>query len=224
MRLTISLLALSIIAVSCKKEDPPQADCEPVVIQNNNIDTIFPSDYIMAYPGSWWVYDDGFIDNCTSWEAVPIRTKNTYNGCIYIHEDMWILPKGNIFNNLTAFDKAILNYPDSNSTRKIPIFDTLVGTFYDSLIEGGSGEHAYTQNWTGETLDRIDSMTIGVNTYYDVIHVRTIVDWNYDLQSDATYIVDRWFSKGVGMIKWIRSLNGWISTDVELVDHYIAPY
>lgn len=223
MRLTIVLLVFTIISASCKKEDPSQPECEPVVAQNYSNDTIFPSDYIMAYPGSWWEYDNGIIDSCTSWKTVPFRSTNLYNGCLLVNEDQWIIPEGLIYESNIGFNQSIRNAGDYNATRCTPIFDTLVGVFHDVTFSGGSGTGSYTEHDTGETLERLDSIIIGSNTYYDVLHVKLVRDIDYAHWSGSGphYVSELWLAKNVGLVKYIDNENFF---DMELVDHYIAPY
>lgn len=221
MRLTIAFFALSTVFASCNKDKTDSiTPCEPEITLNHSNDTIFPSDYLMTYPGSWWEYDTGLIDSCGSWKAVPIRTKTIINGCTFVNEDMWILPVSSIFGYGRAFDKQIYNiYSDTNSTTLIPIYDTIVGVFHDETTYDGN-----TKNLTGETLERLDSMTIGSNTYYDVLHVKRILEiYDYG-NGGAIYTDEKWFAKNTGVIKWINGISGAINYDVELVNHYIAPH
>lgn len=227
MRLTIALFALCLLAVSCKKNNPAQnVGCEPVISQSYSNDTIFPSDYLVAYPGSWWEYNDGFIDSCTSWEAVPFRTTTISGECIFVDEDYKILPEGLLYANNVSFDQRVSNSGGLNSTRCTPLFDTIVGTFYNESYGSGSGIYASNNIVTAETLERLPSMTIGSNTYYDVIHVihTREVQFGHWGGGGPTFLSEYWFAKDVGMVKMMSGDSGSITDDIELVNHYIAPH
>lgn len=180
----------------------------------------------MAYPGSWWEYNTGLIDSCESWEYVPIRsTTSGAQGCLYVQEDMWILPEGLLYADHIAFDQKVISPEDLTSTRSSPMLDTTVGIFHQNQYTTGSGEYTCNVSDTRETLDRLDSMVIGTNTYYDVLYVRHAESWYYPAApggpSFAKYF---WFAKNVGLIKWIREENNWPYEELELVNHHIAPH
>lgn len=225
MKLTISLLASVFVIASCKKEEPTQPPCEPVVVQNYSNDTIFPSDYIMAYPGSWWEYNDGFIDSCTSWEPVPLREVTTFGDCIHVDESQCIVPTGLFYAEKLANRSRNTNNGEHITTIFTPLVDTTIGVFYEEQFTGGSGNYSYKDDQTVELLERLDSMVIGTNIYYDVLHVKHVSDIYYwHVHGGPLFIQEFWFSKNVGLIKWIRQENGSIYEDRELVTHYIAPH
>lgn len=225
MKPIAAIILLFTIVVSCKKEPAVQPPCQPVIVQNYSGDTIFPSDYIMAYPGSWWEFDNGFIDSCDSWQAVAIRSTANFNDCIHVNEDQWVVPEGLFYAECVAFDHQILPQPNYNSTEFYPILDTLVGVFHETTESGGSGIYSYIDYITIETLERLDSMAIGANTYYDVLHVKFERDKYYGhVNGGPIFTQYFWLAKNTGLIKWVREENGSVVEDIELVDHYIAPY
>ena len=226
MKPSLILFSLCLALLSCKKHKTPEQACEPLVVTNYTNDTIFPSDYIMAYPGSWWEYSDGFIDSCDSWISVPVRHSTLSDGCIIVDEDRWIIPKGLSYAEYLAFNERLTNGNEYSSTIFTQLLDTTVGIFQNLQFGGGSGTYSYTEKRKGETLERLDSITIGANTYYDVLHVRLTRSIHYAHWggSGPVFTNNYWFAKNVGLVKWIRQENGTLYPEVELVNHYIAPH
>lgn len=231
MKLTIPFFALSLLVLSCKKDNPAppsssDQSCDTTFIYNYTNDTVFPSDFLMAYPGSWWEYDNGEVDSCTSWEAVPWRVVTNSDGCVFVNEDQKILPKGMLYAEYIANDHSLWNAAELNSTTFTPIIDTIIGVFSDYTTYSGTGMNAYSDHRTRELVDRIDSMVLGSYTYYDVLHVKYVWDINMisPVYSGPKTIRESWYAKNVGLIKWTTAYNGSIYEDVELVNHYIAPH
>jgi hypothetical protein len=159
------------------------------------------------------------------WEAVPIRNTTTTGECVFIDEDSWILPEGLIYSaHNIGFDQSIITIGDYDSTQFYPLFDTIVGVYYDEAFQSGSGEYSGTTHSIAETLERLDSITIGINTYYDVIHVKGTSDVVYQSGGGPNFFSERWFAKHVGLIKILRGEGTSVVTDIELVNQYIAPH
>lgn len=239
MKKLIYLLILICVFVSCKKKtietlpsdsnneptDTTTGDTpsEPIITVNHSYDTIFPSDYIMAYPGSWWEYNSGEIDSCTGWINIPIRTLSTNGGDVLIDEDMWVLPEN--LNNLgvVAGDNSIYNSGQYNETFFTPILDTNEGVFYQTQQYVG-GIEGYTLYRTFETMEKLDSIVIGNETFYDVLHVRHTDQIEFHaISGGPLYIDEFWFAKNIGKIKIIRHNQGSVS-EFNIVDYHIQPY
>lgn len=226
MKYFIYLILFSSLITSCNKDKvPSEVECEPIIIQNHSNDTVFPSPYLMAYPGSWWEYDNGFLDSCEYWQSVPIRETISENGCLYVDEDMWILPEPLYLTGTICYDSGVTNPNDYSSTTFYTLVDTIVGVFYEHQGTGGQGQYSYDIDDSAETIARLDSMTIGGNTYYDVLHTkRTSYIYYHHLGGGPNYVTHYWFAKNVGKIKWHREVNGSLVEEAELVDYFIAPY
>lgn len=227
-----------LVILGCKKENPippptppPAADsiplCDPVITANYSYDTIYPSDYLMAYPGSWWEYDDGFIDSCTSWQEVLIHSTTTVDNCKFVDEDLWILPEKLMYHggHNIAYDLSVNTPADYSSTTFGKIYDTIPGIMSSGTSNGGEGAYAYEANSVTEMLPKLDSFIVNGTTYYDVLHKKSTVHMYYYHQGGGpTYYTEYYFAKGVGLVMRIFSSNVGNYTEYKLIDHYIAPH
>ncbi len=222
------LSCLIMIIISCKNDDDLTTDepCEPVITKNYSYDTIFPSDYLMTYPGSWWEYSDGSIDSCKLWDSVPIHNTTSSGSCLFVDEDMWILPEGtNNIRGHICYDKNLITPNDYTSSYFIPFYDTLIGKFHEATYLGGEGVYTYSSYCKKETLERSDSMLVGSNTYFDVLHIKvTSSTTYYHTGSGPTYVSEYYFAKNIGLIRYIRINNGSVTKVIELVNYYISPH
>lgn len=225
VKLIVYLFTIFVLITSCKKEAVIEEPCSTTIIENHSYDTIFPSEYIMAYPGSWWEYDNGLIDSCEYWEAIPIRSTITSEGCLIVNEDMWVLPEALTYHGIVANDKSVYTPVDCTSTTFRPILDTTIGIFYQNQKIVSDGQYSYEMNSSAETIARLDSLTIGTITYYDVLQIEMICSiYYFHIMNGPTYTSQYWFAKNIGMIKFQLFQNGMPSSEGELIDYYIAPY
>jgi len=222
-----SIIAMMVFFISCNQDPEPEPVQihDTIITQNHSFDTIFPSDYIMAYPGSWWQYSDGTIDSCNYWQNYPIHYSTSVNGDLYVEEDMWVIPEDlNAISNI-CFDSTAYTPEDLTSTRWSPVFDTVVGVFYEKETYVYDDLHSYSSYIKKETIECLDSMQIGTNMFYDIIHVRYYSKTTYShISSGPYYTTEIFFSKSVGIIKTIRGQSGSIVSDIELVNYFIAPH
>jgi len=220
-----SSLVISLILLSCKKDKvveniPP---CETTIIQNFSFDTVFPSNYLMAFPGSWWEYSDGQIDSCSSWVPVSIVHTATLGNCLTIFEDKKYLPHADF--GYVSFDSKVYSYSATQTTKFERYYDTLVGLFVNEHYTGGSGENAYSKVNTREVIERMDSLIVNGTTYYDVIHVHVYNSTYYFHISGGPYgSADYYYAKNVGVVRKSNSSQGGPYITKDLVNHYIAPH
>ena len=232
MKHLIAILSISIVVISCKKEsvEPIPIDsntnttspCDTTFIYDNILDTIHPSDYLMAYPGSWWEYSDGSTIDATSWSEVAISSKTIQDNCVTITYDNVILPS---YNGYSVANKSYVFEVSSTETRLEPILDTTIGTFYQKNYYYGSGSASSTHTHTFSLEEKLNSLTVNGVIYGDVLHVK----YRYEISHYQGYgpdeIIDRYFAKNVGLIKEIRFEEINSSTDTfNLVNHFIAPH
>ena len=138
---------------------------------------------------------------------------------------MWVIPENlnAIFN--ICFDSTAYTPEDLSSTTWSPVFDTVVGVFYEEETYVYNDLQSYSSYIKKETIECLDSMQIGTNVFYDIIHVRYYSKTTYThTGSGPYYTTEIFFSKGVGMIKLIRGQTGYIVSDIELVNYFIAPH
>lgn len=234
-----SFFVLILFILSCKKDTtqppvpaapPPVEDtlppCDPQITANHSYDTIYPSDYLMAYPGSWWEYDDGFIDSCTSWQEVLIHYTTSVGSCKFVEEDLWILPEKLLYcGGNIAYNLNVRTPDDFGSTSFGKIYDTVPGVYSTSSSSGGEGTYSYTSTSTTEMMPQLDSLLVNGTTYYDVIHKKiSVYVYYYHAGGGPTYYTDYYFAKDVGLIMHSFSSNTGILNEYKLVNYYIAPH
>jgi hypothetical protein len=227
-QLILPFILFLLIFTNCSKKQEKDLECQPVIIKNYSNDTIFPSDYLMAYPGSWWKYSNGVTDSCSTWETLIIRTTNTAGNCTYVVEDQRIVPgKLNYNEGLTANNMDIITGTDLSSSIKIPLLNLTIGVFYynTSSYHDENGKNSWSRVVTKETIEKLDSMEVGGTMYYDVLHIRTIDQKHYyHIHAGPNIRIDRYYAKNVGLIKSQANNTGNQEPAVELEAYYIQPY
>ena len=232
MKHLIAILSISLIAMSCKKDtiEPKPIEntstttppCDTTFIYDNVLDTIHPSSYLMAYPGSWWEYSDGSLIEATGWNEVAVSTKTIQDNCVTINYNNVILP---VYNGYPVANTFYVFEVSASETRLEPILDTTLGTFYQKQFYYGSGSMSSTHTHTFTLEEKLNSLTVNGIVYNDVLHV----NYHYEIAHHQGYgpdvIIDRYFAKNVGMIKEIRFEEINSSTDtINLINHFIAPH
>jgi len=100
-RIVLTFLVLTILSFGCRKDEtaPVNIPSEPIIcdtafLEIRENDTVQPSPYLAANPGSWWNYDDGSLDLCFEWVEVPVyRHSKDANGCLTITTTYTFLPR-----------------------------------------------------------------------------------------------------------------------------------
>ncbi len=204
----------------------PIPDCPTTYIYDNNFDTVFPSNYLMTYPGSWWEYSNGTIDSCSYWEGISVF-RSTYQGnCQTITEDKQILPVTNYGH--ISFDSYVYTYLNGKSSTIQRYFDTVVGVFindYYSVSATNGSDNGFNKTLKKEVVEMFDSFTIGGTTYTDVIHVHVLDSTYYHHIWGGPYgSADYYYAKNVGIIRKSFSNQGQPYVTRDLVNYYIAPH
>lgn len=229
--ITSFLILLFVIGVqSCKKDNvedlygPPP--CDTTFMQNYSFDTVYPSDYIMAYPGSWWEYSDGHIDSCFNWATVSI-VNNTYSGnCVTVHEDKKILPRTSF--GYFSFESKVQPYSNFNPTWIEPCLDTNLGMFWDhqhSYHAPNGNNNSSLTTIQKEVVEHLDSINLGGITYFDVLHVyeyRSI--YFYHVFNGPHWTNDFYYARNVGIIKQYSTYMDNPTIDRTLTSHFISPH
>lgn len=212
-------LAAALFFAACKKKTPGK-HCETKYFESVAPDTVLPSSYIMAYPGSIWNYDDGTTRTCSSWEQVDIVDLSTLpNGCKTVSTTHTIVPSTS-FGYIHGLNQLSVYGPGHASVME-PLLATVPGIFYNHGTNPSGGTSIDLRTVT-ETLD---SMSVLGVTYYDVIHVH---------QKDSTYFYhvyhgpyghyDMYYANNVGLI---RMESQFITNPTEvrnLVSYVIGPH
>ena len=188
--------------------------------------TVYPSDYIMAYPGSWWVYDDGKIDSCSNWATVSI-VNNTYAGnCVTVHEDKQNLPRTTL--GFISFESKVSTV-GYNTTSVLPLLATNLGVFLHKVTEvpssSPSSQNAHKDTHIKEVIEHLDSMEINGVTYYDIIHVHdSLKIFYYHVWGGPFWTNDYYYARNVGIIKQYSTYVNNTIIDRTLTSYYIAPH
>lgn len=223
-----SVILLCVLIASCKKEETPSEPipCEPTITQVHSYDTIYPSEYFMAYPGSWWEYDNGLIDSCRFWQEVAVNSTTSSDGCLFVEEDMLVLPERlNFHQGHLHFDHTVTTADELSASVYVPLYDSLSGWFWGDEVHGGEGQFSYRIEYSAHMMSPLDSMEVGGTTYFDIIHVKYITYKHFfHLGSGPGTATERYFAKDVGLIKWVTMDNNGLVEDVELVDYFIGPH
>lgn len=201
--------------------------CDTTFIQNYSFDTVYPSDYIMAYPGSWWAYDDGFTDSCFNWATVSI-VNNTYAGnCVTVHEYKQILPRIKSLGYF-SFETQVTPYTNYKPTLFLRFISPETGEFlnYHRSIASSPGD----DNGGYETIERnvvelLDSMVLNGITYYDIIHTHEYHSYYwYHVFSGPHWTNDFYFAKDIGLIKRFSTYMDNPTIDRTITSYSIAPH
>ena len=215
------------ILFSCKKENThPQDPCGVTIIGNHSNDTIFPSPYLMTYPGSWWAYTQGMTDSCQVWESVDIINTVIGSPCPIMNKDVSVLPyllTSSNFHGLThiSYDTRIILSPNYYPSKRVKLLDTVPGITHFSEWSGGSGSTYHDRTLTVRTLERFDSIYLANTWYYDVIHTEEIDSiYFYHMPGGPVNTNEYYYARNIGMVRKIY----WQGVTFDLTNHYIAPY
>lgn len=232
MRLTfiISFLLLAVFSVnvSCKKKDKTPhstGGCDTTFVHNYINDTIFPSEYLMTYPGSEWNYDNGTTVTCDAWENVAFAAPTTNDDCVTVTKDHHFLPHCSsepIY--LSANMEVFIDNPDR--TEYLQIIDTTVGVFWeDSYVEYYGQTPYWSVSRSMEVIEKLESMEVLSVTYQDVIHVRKkIIKYAIGGIGSHPYAYDYYFAKNIGLIKYVYDPYDAPVTTKNLVSYTIGPH
>lgn len=222
------ILLVAIVIQSCTKDTvedlygPPP--CDTTYIQNYSFDTVYPSDYIMAYPGSWWEYNDGHIDSCYNWATVSIFSQTNSGNCVTLYEDKQILPRTSF--GYISFESKVINNQKTTSIE--PLLAHTPGLFFDYFkgvpaTPGNTDSHDITH--TKEVIELLDSLEVNGITYYDIIHVHEYhYTFYYHVWGGPFWTNDFYYARNIGMIKQYSTFVNNPTVDRTLNSHFIAPH
>lgn len=219
-------LLICLFIHGCKKPDEDYCIDGYIIDQQHSLDTIYPSEYLAAYPGSWWEYSDGTIDTCLAWEKTAMwnSSDNPENtDCPIVVEDMVYLPSplfyhyGHIYGN-----RATSIIPNLFTSGFTALVDTNVGIIYQSVrtydVEVGNAHDTITF----ETVARLPEMVVNGTSYQDVVHMQYTRKVYYShIAGGPTFLNHFYYAKHVGLVKHSVSFT---YEDRELVNYYIAPH
>lgn len=228
LKFKTSFLVFAFITImfNCKKHDKC-LNGSISIVQEHSLNTIYPSDYIMAYPGSWWEYDNGKIDSCFEWIPQKTYSINKMNNCTYSYEDLQYLPRTSF--GIVRGDYIVEGVNVDNNTQYIPWTDTSAKV--GEVANWSITHHLYsvtTYTTYLDKMEKLNSLNINGTTYFDIIHCiinQERSEFKYGSVPNTIY--DYYFAKNIGIIKKSRSrwpFTPFYSDTSILINHYIAPH
>ena len=196
-QIVIILLVFGLL--SCEKQNV--SGTEPI---NETYDTIKPLEYFPAYPGSYWVYNNG--DTLKVSDEYEIYIYNSADFDAEPKYDTIVVPKlilNGFYNSLDtfAFVKQYSISKPKNSGYRDPAFKGIL-----SVTEGAEftiGAVYQGHRWVGKTIKK-DTVIEIVNTLYtDVIitiqYDEACTDFGNIPEECAT--IKEYYAKNIGLIK-----------------------
>lgn len=223
----LSFLTIPILLfIGCQKEElKKDAEEECIIIQEN--DTNIPvntTDYLMAKPGSWWKYSDGTTLNCGNPEFEAIYTlENEINGCKFLEKEVIISPVHPYFGK-TKEHLQIYNSSNQDETIFRPIYDTVVGVFYEfhNIYEADYAKYNSITDIERKVIEKLDSLSLKNETFYDVIHIKHHKQTYFPFPNYTSHTIkDFYLAKNVGLIKYQSQFQTQFQ-EASLIDYHIA--
>lgn len=237
---SIIFLLTVVVVVSCRKDNPvpiappPVTTVDTIWSYTENLDTIYSSEYLMHYPGSWWEFDNGKIDSCLAWEFRETYSNSQSGNSYTINQEKVLTSHVRINRNDNPIDKysrgnTYLHLNEQYSTTWVKEISTSgVGDYWQlhPFQTGGEHPHGYTIKVYGDYHTHLDSLSAGGTMYYDIACVSFSSQIYYHhLGSGPTSWTHNYYAKDIGLIKQIRDNPIYSILEViDLVDYYIAPH
>lgn len=237
------IIAIASFTISCKKkeiqvvdqlEEPPidnepDPDPEPIVeydtiyVDNNIGDTIYPSDYLMAYPGSWWKYSNGHEYQCTGWDEVTYFQKSINGTTVTITTENYILPK--LSNVGYIKDKSFLSTSNFITTARKLVGDFVGEQLQYSQTSVGSYPNSSTNTQNNIYAAHHDELFINGQIFEDVIEIQENYNVVYTYTGAGPYgYVTKYYAKNIGLVKIVSEGLYTNQINMEITDFFIAPH
>lgn len=198
-------------------------------MKDHSLDTVYPSNYLMAYPGSWWEYTNSKDSSeryyCDAWEEVLLYDRIISDGLPFIVERKKVLPHtsfGLIYKNY-----RVRSYPETRKHR----LDTLL---YPTpiVIRDISRNHVIApgpgRTWSSSDkiwVETIPNLVVRGKTYYDIVLTRHVNSYATKIGNPVFKDVSSYYAKNVGLIKEVRGgIDFGLKDSIELVSYFIAPH
>lgn len=211
---------------SCKKKELTQFEPIPLCYDTTYIDmdTIFPSNYSMFYPGSWWHYNDGSTDSCSGWEKIIHYQTTAIDPC----EVVFVSSRIRGLHNYTLFNEGLFpfSFLEDPETPIVPMVNVQVGdTLYDETFYTGQGQMKKTIKKRAVFDAFFSTFQVQGTTYNNVVRIIVMDYWWYDhIGTGVTTNYILHLAENVGIIKWSHTSSVGNNVDKELVNYYIAPH
>lgn len=229
---------LFLFLIGCKKENvnveplikpiAEEVTCDSYeVLPSYSNDTIFPSDYLMMYPGSYWEYSDTTTVSCTGWEEYLVRTISESGTCV-LNEDKLILPVTNGGTHY-MFESTVGNPSEISPSNILRIVSENPGIIYYSSIfypDDVNHEYGYTILKMTSSYGVLDSIELAGTMYFDVIHTEYIYQSTSQHWGPTPPLkVNNYYAKYIGKVfEKAQGIAYGIDQEKYLVNYHIEPY
>jgi hypothetical protein len=221
MKTAFSVLLISSLFFSaCKKE---KQQCNTAYSEETDSDTIAPSPYLMAYPGSVWNYDDGSTETCDTWQQVGLIQTSELNGCKSVHTTHKIAAHTS-FGYVIGTDELVFPGTEEITLYK-PLLAETTGNFYEHVTQVHYDQFGGTDTETRNVIEFLDSMEVSGVTYHDIVHVSTYHQlYSNHTHSGGSTEKRSYYARNVGLIRTEEFFNFVPATVRNLVSYTIGPH
>ena len=219
---TLLLLSIGFVLTACKKENACISREKTDFIS----DTITPHSYYPNYPGSYWEYDNGFVDSIpVSYSREKVfNLEEVIDSCVLErNESVLGYTKGSYFyvGNSVYTSTDVSTFESYKFKRNV--VDTIIGSLvYRKTTSWSDGNGDYGSDVTEERVEEyFASMIVQGITYENVYRLRLISNAIHNYTEIET-IVDNYYAENVGLIviERFESILG-PGYRKELVNYYI---
>lgn len=240
MRLLYFVALLFVCFSSCRKDEvvpvgvSHQKKCDTTWIDVHANDTIIPSPFLAAFPGSWREYDNGDRDMSIEWREMPVYSwsKNddecpvvtrTFVYVCYLTSNYPIFEEWYIHGRYRLINK---NY----HTELRPIIGE-VGMTYNST-ETSDPDVDFGSSWIRRFEIRVDSllttMVVHGETYENVLRTTKVSEFYY-YKYPSNKFYSTWHSyyaekKGLIYRQFFYDGWDWEDSNQSLTNYHISPY
>jgi hypothetical protein len=211
----VHLTALTFIIISCNKQE--SVSC-PIIEENHSNDVVISKDYIQAYPGSFWNFNNQYGLGCDGPTPVYIyESAGSENDCEKIIEDKIMAPDHQLFGLLDGKFQIITDTVE-NTTERIPVYDEELGLFYSKETYNMNEEPGYLKKHERSVIAMEDSIVLGDYTYYDIIKVNykvTLTLENGNILTESKFYT---LAKDIGIVRYEFPKE---TTDIYLTNYLI---
>ena len=231
LRILCSMFIVFLLIFSCSKkeiqdieETEESEEREEIIIPS--YDTIFPSEYLPAYPGSWWKYDNGETIKIDSvYHLRSIYTPDCAGG----RDTLTVyLPRMNNTRMFESSDSLISVYDNQIFGRSVPAcfnYEPSYKNYYPVFRPNDNAGWDLSVRHAGYYDAGISYLTenYSINdTSYDSINYA--LEYVYGGGGVQNWTVKRVFAKHIGLIHYVeRKYIGSNDTivNIKLLDYYI---
>lgn len=229
MHKLLPTILILFIFISCNKydhtvnEENGEDNKNVLIIENHSNEVAQSSKYLMAKPGSWWKYSNGHQKTCGSSQSTAIYTFHSQTIThVILEKDIIYTPVHPFFGKIS--DRyQVINSADKHETIFKPIFDTIIGVFYENqeTIQSGNSKNGGYYKETRKVVEILNSLSLKGQTFHNVIHVNYHEERYFGFLSTTHHRYnDYYIAEGVGVIKHHHKF---LTTEYEnsLVDYHI---